>query len=81
MVTQTGQGGTINAIPTRNAVLRNGKKIAPYFRKYDGKKFSYNGFDTKKSELVKIAKFRKEEFGFKNRIVKVKGGYISYTGK
>ena len=80
MVLQTGTTGTIRASPSENSVTRNGKKIGSYFRKINGKKFSYNGFDTSKKELERIAKFRKDRFGFKNRIIKVKGGYISYTG-
>lgn len=71
----------IIATASKNTITRNGKKIAPYFKMVDGKKFSFNGFSTRKLDLLEFENFRKKRFGFKHRIVKVSGGYIAYTGK
>lgn len=68
----------IRASATLNSVTRNQERIAPYFRKIGGEKYSYGGYETKRSELEKLGKSRKQ-LGFKYKIFKVKGGYIIYT--
>lgn len=71
----------VRATADKNEVLKDGKKIGSYFRMFNGKKYSYNGFETRKSEAVKIGKFRKENLGYGYRVIPVKGGYIFYTSQ
>lgn len=68
----------IMASATRNGVFKDNLKIAPYFRKINGEKYSYDGKDTKRSDTKDIGE-RRKKLGFKYRIFKVGKYYMLYT--